>query len=234
MSTRILLIDDHAIMRQGLRRLLEREADMEVVAEAANGQDGLRLVRQHAPDVVVMDVAMPGLNGVDATKEILAEAPHTKVIGLSMHVDKQFVIGMLRAGASGYIPKDCTFEDLVRGIRTIVANSMYLSPAITRTLVKNYLQQSDNTNRAQFFTLTDREREVLQLLAQGKSTRAIATRLSVSVKTVETHRRHIMEKLNLHSLADLVKYAIREGITSVGGELLLILCSLATISYFEA
>ncbi|MBI2859728.1 MAG: response regulator transcription factor [Chloroflexi bacterium] len=212
--TRILLVDDHAIMRQGLRSLLEKEPDMKVVAEAADGQAGLNLARQHAPDVVVMDVGMPGLNGIEATGQILATAPATKVIGLSMHTDRQFVVRMLRAGAVGYVPKDCTLDELVHGIRAVVANQMYLSPTITRSLVRSHLSQTYETDGPRLASLTDREREVLRLLAQGKSTREISVQLGISPKTTETHRRHICEKLNLHTLADLVKYAIREGLVS--------------------
>jgi len=214
MSTRILLVDDHAILRQGLRHLLEKEPDMKVIAEAGDGQTGVRMVQEHSPDVVLMDIAMPGINGIEATSQILAAAPSTKVIGLSMYADKQYVTGMLQAGASGYVPKDCDFEELVQGIRAVVANQMYLSPTITRTLVKGYLHQLNN-NGSKFPTLTHKEQEVLRLLAEGKTTREAANCLGVSVKTVETHRQHITEKLKLHSLADLVKYAIREGIASL-------------------
>ena len=215
MSTRILLVDDHTIIRQGLRSLLEKEPDMKVVAEAGDGQASLGMVQEYAPDVVLMDIAMPGLNGIEATSQILASAPSTRIIGLSMYKDKRFVTGMLQAGASGYMPKDCVFEELVQGIRAVVANKMYLSPTVTPTLVKSYLHQIDNINGTRFSTLTRKEREVLRLLAQGKATREVANCLGVSVKTIETHRRHITEKLNVHSLADLVKYAIREGITSL-------------------
>ncbi len=215
MSTRILLVDDHTIMRQGLRSLLEKEPDMEVVAEAGDGQTSLRLVQEHAPDVVLMDIAMPGLNGIEATSQILAAAPSTRVIGLSMYTDKHFITGILRAGASGYMPKDCAFEELVQGIRSVAANKMYLSPTITHTVVKSYLHQFNNINGARVSPLTHKEREVLGLLAQGKSTREIANGLGVSVKTVETHRQHITEKLDLRSVAGLVKYAIREGIASL-------------------
>lgn len=214
MSTRILLVDDHTIIRQGLRSLLEKEPDMEVVAEAGDGPSSLRLVQEHAPDVVLMDVALPGLNGIEATSQIMACAPATRVIGLSMYTDKRFVTRMLQAGASGYMPKDCVFEELVQGIRAVVANKMYLSPAATQTVVKSYLHQLNN-NGTKFSTLTHKEREVLRLLAQGKATREVAKYLGVSVKTVETHRRHIADKLNAHSLAELVKYAIREGIASL-------------------
>lgn len=215
MGTRILIVDDHTIIRQGLRSLLEKEPDMEVVAEAGDGRASLRLVQEHAPDVVLMDIAMPGLNGIEATSQILASAPATRVIGLSMYKDRRFITGMLQAGALGYMPKDCAFEELVQGIRAVVANRMYLSPTITPTLVKGYLNQLENMDGTRFSTLTRKEREVLRLLAQGKATREIANCLGVSVKTIETHRRHITEKLNVHSLAELVKYAIREGIVSL-------------------
>ncbi len=188
---------------------------MTVVAEAGDGQTGVRLVHEHMPDVVVMDIAMPGMNGIEATGQIIAAYPATKVIGLSMHADKRFITAMLQAGALAYMPKDCSLEELAQAIRTVVANKMYLSPTITRTVVTSYLHQFNNINGARVSPLTHKEREVLGLLAQGKSTREIANSLGVSVKTVETHRQHITEKLDLRSLADLVKYAIREGIASL-------------------
>ena len=214
MSIRILLADDHNLIRQGLRSLLEKQADIEVVGEAAEGQAALNLAKETSPDIIVMDVSMPGLNGIEATRQIVSDNPEVKVLALSMYADKRFVIGMLRAGASGYMPKDCAFEELVQGIRAIVANEMYLSPTITATFVNSYLHQLNNDG-AKFSPLTPKELEVLRLLAEGETTRDVANRLSVSVKTVETHRQHITEKLKLHSLADLVKYAIREGIASL-------------------
>ncbi len=215
MSIAVLLADDHKIMRDGLRLLIEREPDMEVVGEAADGRRTVQLVRELSPDVVIMDVTMPHLNGLEATRQIVAEAPKVKVIALSMHSDRRFVAGMLRAGGSGYLLKDCAFEELVRAIRTVAANQTYLSPAITGIVVEDYVRHVPPRKLSAFSVLTPREREVLQLLAEGHTTREIASRLHTSVKTIETHRRHIMGKLGTSSVAELTKYAIREGLTSL-------------------
>lgn len=215
MSIAVLLADDHKIMRDGLRLLIEREPDMEVVGEAADGRRTVQLVRELSPDVVIMDVTMPHLNGLEATRQIVAEAPKVKVIALSMHSDRRFVAGMLRAGGSGYLLKDCAFEELVRAIRTVAANQTYLSPAITGIVVEDYVRHVSPRKLSAFSVLTPREREVLQLLAEGHTTREIASRLHTSVKTIETHRQHIMGKLGTSSVAELTKYAIREGLTSL-------------------
>ncbi len=211
MSIGVLLADDHRIIRQGLRSLLEKQPDMEVVAEAENGRTAVQLARRLSPDVVVMDIAMPDLNGIEATQQIIAEAPGVKIVALSMHSDKRFVARMLKAGASGYLLKDCAFEELARAIRTVAVNQIYLSPGIAGVVVEDFVRHVSETDSS----LTPREREVLQLLAEGSSTKEIAARLQVSVKTVETHRRHIMEKLDIHTIAELTKYAIRQGLTSL-------------------
>ncbi len=215
MSIRILVADDHKIVRDGLRNLLEQQEDMEVVGEADNGRAAVELACSLAPNVAVLDIGMPELNGIDATKKILAEAPGVRVIALSMHSDRRFVEGMLHAGAVGYLLKDCAFDELARAVRTAVAGQVYLSPAISGVLVKDYLKKSAATTAAASDVLTDREREVLQLLAEGHSTKAVAARLHVSAKTIETHRQRTMAKLDLHSIAELTKYAVRSGITSV-------------------
>ncbi|HUV94936.1 MAG TPA: response regulator transcription factor [Anaerolineae bacterium] len=215
MRITVLLADDHKIMRDGLRSLIEREPDMEVVGEAADGRRTVQLVRELSPDVVIMDVTMPHLNGLEATRQIVAEAPKVKVIALSMHSDSRFVAGMLRAGGSGYLLKDCAFEELVHAIRTVTANQAYLSPAITGIVVEDYVRRVPPRELSAFSVLTPREREVLQLLAEGQTTRGIASRLHTSVKTIETHRRHIMGKLDISGVAELTKYAIREGLTSL-------------------
>jgi len=214
MGLRILLVDDHQIVRQGLRTLLEKEPDMEVVAEAEDGRAAVRLAREVSPQVVIMDVAMPDLNGIEATRQIVAESPGIKVIALSMHADRRFVANMLKAGASGYLLKDAAFEELAQAIRTVAANRTYLSPEVSDIVVKDYLKGPQEEASA-FSLLTAREREVLQLLAEGKSTREIADCLHVSVKTVETHRQQIMSKLDIRSVAELTKYAIREGLSSL-------------------
>lgn len=214
MTIKILLADDHRIMRDGLSALLKNEPDMEVVAESDNGREAVEMSRKLKPTVVVMDLSMPGLNGVDATRQILALDDNVKVIALSMHADKRFVIGALSAGASGYVLKDCAFEDLVRAIHTVAMNQTYLSPNIAGIVVES-CKRSQPSPSESFSFLTPREREVLQLLTEGASVKKIAPLLRVSAKTVETHRQHIMEKLNTRSVAELTKYAIREGLTSL-------------------
>lgn len=215
MSIRILLVDDHKIVRDGLRTLIEKEAGMEVVGEARNGREGLKLTRKLLPDVTIMDITMPDMNGIDATRSILEEHPEIKVIALSMHSDRRLVSGMLEAGASGYLLKDSAFEELARAVRAVVAHQTYLSPSITDIVVKRFIGKSTSVERSVFTDLTKREREVLQLLVEGMSTKEVASSLNVSVKTIETHRANIMDKLDIHSISELVKYAIREGLTSI-------------------
>jgi two-component system, NarL family, response regulator NreC len=215
MTIKILLADDHQIMRIGLRSLIEKQPDMEVVAEAQDGREALRYAAELRPDVVIMDIGMPGLNGIEATRQIIAENPHVKIIALSMHSDRRFVSGMLEAGAAGYLLKDCAFEELVYALKTISNNQTYLSPAITGIVIEDYVRQLSSEESSALSVLTAREREVLQLLAEGKTTKQIAVSLHVSAKTIETHRSQIMEKLNIHSVAELTKFAIREGLTSL-------------------
>jgi len=200
-------------MREGLRTLIEKQPDMEVVAEAENGRMAVQLARKLFPEVVVMDIGMPDLNGIEATRQILANNPKVKVIALSMHSAKRFVIEMLKSGSSGYLLKDCAFEELALAIRTVIANQIYVSPSINDMMIKDYVHNLSKTEFSVASILTPREREVLQLLAEGKTTKQIAVSLNVSVKTIETYRQQIMHKLNLHSVADLTRYAIREGIT---------------------
>ena len=214
-KTTILLVDDHKIMCEGLRALLARERGLEVVGEASDGRTAIKLARKLKPDVVVMDVGMPDLSGIDATKQILAKVPGAKVLGLSMHSERQFVLGMLRAGASGYVLKDCAIKELACAVRQVAAGQTYLSPKIADIVVEDYVRRVQRGEPSAESILTDREREVVQLLAQGESTRQTASRLNVSIKTIETHRRHIMDKLGIHSVAELTKYAIREGLTSL-------------------
>jgi DNA-binding NarL/FixJ family response regulator len=213
--TRVLLADDHKILRQGLRTLLEQEKDIQIVGEADNGRSSVKLTSELAPDVVIMDVAMPDLNGIDATRRITEAGPRTRVLALSMHSDGRYVRGMLQAGARGYILKDCAAEELTHAIRTVMAGQIYVSPGVTGTIVNDYVRQLTAADEPA--TLTRREREVLQLLAEGGSTANIAAGLHLSVKTIETHRKRIMDKLDLRSIAELTKYAIREGITTVDG-----------------
>jgi DNA-binding NarL/FixJ family response regulator len=209
------LADDHKIVRDGLRVLIGRCEDMEVVAEAETGRDAVRLSRKHLPQIVIMDISMPDLNGIDATRQILAEVEGVKVIALSMHSDKQYVDGMLRAGVSGYLLKDCAADELIQCIRIVLSGRICLSPGITGLLVNEYLQPAKDQTPEVHNELSDREREVLQLIAEGHSTKDIAQSLHISIKTVETHRKNIMEKANVHTVAELTKYAIRQGLTSV-------------------
>jgi DNA-binding NarL/FixJ family response regulator len=215
MSIRIILADDHTIVRSGLRSMIDKEADIQVVAEADNGRATVRSALELAPDVVIMDIAMPELNGIEATRQIVAALPGTKVIALSMHADKRYVMEMLKAGASGYLLKDNAYEELASAIRTVLGNRTYLSPQVADVVIGDYVQLARTTNGSAFSLLSVREREVLQLLAEGNSTAQIADRLCISVKTVETYRQHIMEKLNIRSIAELTKYAIREGLTTL-------------------
>jgi len=215
MSIRIILADDHKITRQGLRSLLEKQSDMQVVGEAQDGRTAVLQVGQLSPDVVIMDVSMPDLNGIEATRQILSKSPNVKIVALSMHSDLQFVAEMLRSGAAGYLLKDCAFEELAGAIRTVVANQTYLSPTISGPVVDDYRHRLSKADVSDVDILTDREREVLQLMAEGKSTKQIALKLHISVKTVETHRRQIMNKLDIHTIAELTKYAIRKGLTTL-------------------
>ena len=215
MPYRILLADDHKIIRDGLRPLLEKETDMVVAGDAENGRKALQLTRKLNPDVVIMDVSMPDLNGMDAARQILGEQPGVKVVALSMHSEKQYVEGMLKAGVSGYLLKDTAFEELVKAIRVVCAGKKYLSPDITDIVLQDYLHPAAATDDHPAILLTTREREVLQLIAEGRTTRETADKLHISVKTVETHRKNIMEKLGLRTVAELTKYAVREGITSL-------------------
>jgi DNA-binding NarL/FixJ family response regulator len=215
MAIKVLIADDHQIVRQGLRTLLEREPDLEVVAEAENGRSTVRLARESHPEVIIMDVAMPDMNGIEATRQIISEMPKVKVIALSMYADRRFVANMLKAGASGYLLKDCASEELVRAIRVVMAHKTFLSPGVADIVVKDYVQAPLGSEVSAFSVLSNREREVLQLMAEGRSTNQIAECLHVSVKTVETHRQQMMQKLKMHSVAELTKYAIREGLTTL-------------------
>jgi two-component system response regulator NreC len=216
MSIRVLIADDHKIMLAGLRSLLEKQTDFDVVGEAENGRKAVQMAQEKTPDVVVMDVSMPDLNGIEATKQIVESLKATRVIALSMHSDKRFVMGMLRAGASGYLLKDCASQELANAIHQVAKGKKYLSPDITGVVIDDFLLGGSQEGVATATgVLSAREREVLQLIAEGWSTKQIASHLYVSIKTIETHRRQIMKKLDLHTIADLTKYAVREGLTSI-------------------
>lgn len=214
MSIKIIIADDHKIMRDGLRNLLKKQIDMEIIGEADNGKKAVEMAREMEPDVIIMDIAMPELNGIEATRQILDDNPTIKIVALSMHSKRQFIIEILKAGASGYLLKDCAFEELAKAVRVVYRNQTYLSPKIADIITEDYLSNLSEDNSV-FSTLTKREREVLQLLAEGNTTRQIANELNVSVKTIETHRRNMMKKLDTNSVAELTKYAVREGITSL-------------------
>jgi DNA-binding NarL/FixJ family response regulator len=194
--------------------MLEDESDIEIVAEAKNGQEAVELARKRRPRVVVMDIELPRLNGLEATQRIVEEMPDVKVLILSVHTDRRSVSKALRYGASGYMQKDCAFGELAQALRIVSRGKTYLSPSITGVLVEDYVRVFPEEIASKPTNLTPREREVLQLIAEGNTTKEIASLLSVSVKTVETHRRNIMRKVNLHSVAELTKYAVQEGITS--------------------
>ncbi len=215
MSIKILLADDHTIMREGLRCLIEKESDLKVVAEAEDGRTAVKLAREVSPDMIIIDITMAGLNGVEATRQILTENPDAKVLAVSMHSDEQFVAGMLRAGASGYFLKDCAAEELAHAIRAVIEGEIYLSPKIANIVVEGYLRTLSKGRPTRAPELTAREREILQLVAEGETSKRIATRLHVSIKTVEAHRRKIMDKLNIRTVAGITKYAIQQGITSL-------------------
>jgi DNA-binding NarL/FixJ family response regulator len=215
MKTKILLVDDHKILREGICSLIREYDDIEVIGEAADGNTALQMVKQLLPDLVIMDISMPDMNGIDATRMIRNEHPDIKIIALSMHHDKQFVSEIFRAGASGYLIKDSAFDELDHAIRIVMSGKTYINPQIASLVVESLVSQSSTPTTQSFSLLTEREREVLQLIAEGRSTKQIAYDLRVSSKTVESHRRQVMGKLNIRSVAELTKFAIREGLTSI-------------------
>lgn len=215
MSVRVLLADDHAILREGLRHLLEEQPDMEVIGEAVDGEDAITLSLQLKPDIIVMDVNMPGIDGIVATRQIIQELPDVKILALSMYPKSTFVVEMLKAGASGYVLKEQAFKELVDAIDTVMAGEVYLSSKAASAMVDKYVRGRQLAGKAQDASLTPRERDVLKLLAEGKSSKEIAKIIKMSVQTVDACRRNIMDKLDARSIAELVKYAIREGLTQI-------------------
>lgn len=211
---RILLADDHKLFRLGLRQLIEQHREVEVVAEAATGLEAVALSKQFLPDVILLDISMPELNGIEAARRIHEEAVDVRVIIVSMHSDRRYVLEALRAGVRGYLLKDSAPEEIFQAIRKVLSGEFYLSPNINEQVISAFVKRSSESPSA-FDILSGREREVLQLLAEGKSTKQIADLLNLSAKTVESHRAHIMEKLNLHSLPELTRYALREGLSSL-------------------
>ncbi|MBN1818791.1 MAG: response regulator transcription factor [Sedimentisphaerales bacterium] len=212
MTIKILLADDHAILRQGLKRSFESEEGFEVIGEAANGHETVQKVRELSPDIVVMDISMPDLNGIEATRQIRRDFPDTRIIGLSMHSSSRYVREMFRAGAKGYLLKDCPLEELTGAIRTVATGKTFISPSISHMLIDDYANGSKEEKTA-FQTLSQREREVLQLIAEGNTTKQIGLKLHISPKTVEAHRRNIIQKVEIDNIAELTKYAIQEGLT---------------------
>ena len=212
---RILLADDHTVVRDGLRALLEKQPDMAVVAEAADGRDSIRLAEEQSPDVVIMDIAMPNLNGIEATRRILAANPRTAVLMLSMHQDESYVLRSLKAGARGYLLKDSLRSEVIDAIRAVVRGRSFLTRKVSRMLQEDYMRQLESRGLDDSYDLlTDREREILQMVAEGKSNKEVAGLLNISTTTVETHRGHILQKLGLHSVPELILYAVRKGIIS--------------------
>ncbi|MBI4905713.1 MAG: response regulator transcription factor [Acidobacteria bacterium] len=212
-KTKILVADDHGIVRQGLRSLLERQQDMEVAGEAGDGREAVRMAEELDPQIIVMDIAMPQLNGIDAAEQVLRTSPQTKIILLSMYADEEFLTRALTVGVKGYLLKDSAELDLVRAVRAVAAGKSFFSPAIAQTLAEDYVRQLQSKGlQDSYELLTPREKEIIQLLAEGKSNKEVATVLDVSPYTVETHRMHLMQKLNLHNTAEIVLYAVRKKI----------------------
>jgi two-component system response regulator NreC len=210
---RLILADDHAVVRSGLRMLLEAQPDIEIIAEAETGEEAVNHARQLQPDIVLMDIQMPDVNGIEATKRIKRLSPDSAVLALTMHEDEQYFFQMLHAGASGYVPKRAAPDELVTAIRTVARGDVFLYPSLATQLVQDYLKQAGTGDHLQVYdTLTPREQEVLILIAEGLSNPEIAEKLVISVKTVDRHRENIMRKLNLHSRIDLVKYSIKVGL----------------------
>ncbi len=214
MAVNIILADDHTLFREGLLSILNGELEFTVIAQAENGREVVKLARKMDVDVIVMDIAMPELNGIEATRQVLHENPELKVVALSMHSDRHFVTGMLKAGAKGYLLKDCAGSELIQAVREVLQDRYYISEEISTTVLNDYVgklvEEGGETSE-----LSSREREVLQLIAEGKATQEIAETLFISVKTVEAHRAKIKAKLKLSSIPELTKYAIREGLTSL-------------------
>ena len=212
---RVMLVDDHVLLREGLRALVEMEPDMVVVGEADNGRDAVEMVRELTPDVVVMDIGMPELNGIDATRQLQGRRTNVSILCLSVHREKRLVAAMLEAGAAGYLLKTSARTELIEALRTVASGETYLSPPIAGDIVEHHLRDRTHGKRGAYTALTDREREVLQLIAEGHHTKAVADRLNISPKTVLTHRENMMKKLGIDSVSGLTRYALREGLAQL-------------------
>ncbi len=215
MGIGILYVEDHEVFHDCMRHLFESEDDIGVLGTANNGRSAVRLARELTPELVIMDIMMPGMNGIEATRQIVSENPAVKVIGLSALSDSKKILEMFRAGAKGYVVKDSAFEELLQAIQTVARGKMYLSPNITGVVLEDFLNLFEAGQSVGLDLLTPREQEVLQLVAEGKSTKQVATELNLGLKTVETHRANIMKKLKVGSIAEMVKFALREGLTSL-------------------
>jgi DNA-binding NarL/FixJ family response regulator len=212
---RVVLGDDHTIVRQGIRKILEERRDWEVVAEAGDGRDAVKKVLEHEPDVAILDIGMPLLNGIEATRQIVKRAPTVRVLILSMHSDEAYITQALQAGAKGYLLKDSADTDLIRGVTDVAAGKSFFSPAVAKVMLDDYVRHlADKGIVDRYDALSEREREIFQLVAEGHSNKAIAELLSISPATVETHRAHILQKLDLHNTAEVVLYAVRRGVIS--------------------
>ncbi len=212
---KVLIADDHTILRQGIKALLDNQKGIEVIGEAKDGREVLKAVENSMPDVVLMDIAMPGLNGLEATRRIKKKFPAMKVLVLTMYTNEEYIFQVLNAGANGYLVKETAFQDLISAIEAVYRNEAFMSPSISKKVIDSYIQRVQGGEEQTGEILTAREREVLQLIAEGNSSKKIAEILFISPKTVETHRAHLMEKLNIHNRAGLVKYAIRKGMVEV-------------------
>lgn len=214
-TIKIMLADDHTVMRKGLRMLLESQPGFSVIADASEGREAVVLAEQHSPDVVIIDIAMPVLNGIEAARQITAKVPHASIVFLSMHSDEAYVLKALKAGARAYLLKDSAEYDLIAAIKAVADGKAFFSPAISKMLVEDYMRQMrEREVEDSYELLTTREREILQLLAEGKNNKDVANLLNLSLYTVETHRSNIFQKLNLHSTAELILYAVRKGVIS--------------------
>jgi two-component system response regulator NreC len=214
-NIKVLVADDHTILRQGIKALLDNQAGIEVIGEAKDGREALELVERLLPDVILMDIAMPGLNGLEATRRIKKKFPGIKVLVLTMYTNEEYVFQILNAGANGYLVKETAFQDLISAIKAVYRDEAFMSPSISKKVINRYTQRVRKANDPTCDILTTREREILQLIAEGSSSKKIAEALFISPKTVETHRTHIMDKLNIHNRTDLIKYAIRTGIVDI-------------------